>query len=162
MRKNFDTDDNGRLVSGTPNKAFLQIGDYPRKPSSHLSFLSWEEYVALLGYRLIYKHEYVAGLMKSLTDLIATLKVIKIPCAGLCQYIGFLKLPDEFCLDLQPGDVMKVNFNVEEPESHTDWHMCVVIPLPIAPLKAAIILLTQPWDKEKRNGCTLMTTWNPW
>ncbi|PKX99082.1 uncharacterized protein P174DRAFT_416781 [Aspergillus novofumigatus IBT 16806] len=37
-------------------------------------------------------------------------------------YIGFLELPDEFCPDLQPGDAMMVNFNVEEPESHTDWY----------------------------------------
>jgi hypothetical protein len=76
--------------------------------------------MTLLGYRLIYKHKHVAGLMKSLADSVATLKVVKILQAESHQYIRFLELPDEFRLDLQPGDVMMVNFNVEEPESHTN------------------------------------------
>jgi hypothetical protein len=63
--------------------------------------------------------EYVAGLIESLADSITTLKVIEIPQAVSHQYMGFLELPGEFCLNLQPGDAMKVNFNVEESESHT-------------------------------------------
>ncbi|GIJ84466.1 hypothetical protein Asppvi_003313 [Aspergillus pseudoviridinutans] len=59
---------------GHPNKVFLQIGDYPNQEnrpvvtSTKPSFISWEEYVTLLGHGLIYEHEYVAGLMKSLAD----------------------------------------------------------------------------------------------
>ncbi|GFG21440.1 hypothetical protein IFM5058_11042 [Aspergillus udagawae] len=94
--------------------------------STKPSFLYWEEYVTLLGYSLIYKHEHVEGLVKGLADAIATLKVVKIPQAGSRQYIGFLKLPNEFSLDLQPGDAIKLNFN------------------------AITILLTQPWDKDKQ------------
>ncbi|RHZ50301.1 DEAD/DEAH box helicase [Aspergillus thermomutatus] len=144
---------------GHPSKVFLQIGDYPNQEnrpvvtrSTKPSFLNWEEYVTLLGFGLIYEHEHehVARQMQSLADSIATLKVIEIPGADSRRYIGFLELPDEFCLDLQPGDAMKVNFNVEEPESHTDWHACVVDSLPIAPPKAVTILLTRPWDKENR------------
>ncbi|KAF7159935.1 hypothetical protein CNMCM5623_005441 [Aspergillus felis] len=97
---------------GHPNKVSVQIGDYPNQENRPVvtrsiepSFLSWEEYVTLLGYGLIYKHEYVAGLMKSLADSIATLKVI------------------------EPGDAMRVNFKVEEPES---TGMRVVDSLPIA------------------------------
>ncbi|GFG01584.1 hypothetical protein IFM53868_11018, partial [Aspergillus udagawae] len=109
------------------------IGDYPGQGdhpvitcSTKPSFLCWEEYVTLLGYSLIYKHEYVEGLVKGLADAITTLKVVEIPRAGSRQYIGFLELPNEFSLDLQPGDAMKLNFN------------------------AIIILLTWPWDKDKR------------
>lgn len=72
--------------------------------------------MTLLGYRLIYKHKHVAGLMKSLADSVATLKVVKLLQAESRQYVRFLELPDEFCLDLQSGDVMMVNINVEEPE----------------------------------------------
>ncbi|KAF7131123.1 hypothetical protein CNMCM5793_004110 [Aspergillus hiratsukae] len=104
----------------------------------------------LAGYRLIYTHEHMARQMQSLAESIVTLKVIKIPQADSRQYIGFLELPDEFCLDLQPGDAIKGNFNIEEPESHTDWHACLVDSLPVTPPKAITILLTQPWDKEKR------------
>ncbi|GIK05603.1 hypothetical protein Aspvir_009716 [Aspergillus viridinutans] len=87
---------------GHPNKVF---GDYPNQENRPVvtrsmkpSFLSWEEYVTLLGYGLIYEHEHVAGLMKSLADSIATLKVIEIPRADTRE--------------LQP----------EVPESHINWH----------------------------------------
>jgi hypothetical protein len=85
--------------------------------------------------------EYVAGLIESLADSITTLKVIEIPQAVSHQYMGFLELPGEFCLNLQPGDAKKVNFNVEESESHTGWHACVMDSLPITPPKAVIIHL---------------------
>ncbi|GFF31631.1 hypothetical protein IFM61606_10717 [Aspergillus udagawae] len=79
--------------------------------------------MTLLGYSLIYKHKHVKGLVKGLADAIATLK---------------------------PGDAIKLNFNMKELESHTNWHACVVDTLLIALPKAIIILLTQPWDKDKR------------
>lgn len=66
-------------------KVFLQIGDYPDQDNRPLvtrstkpSFFSWEEYVTLLGYSLIYEHEHIEGLLKSLADTTAMLKVIKI------------------------------------------------------------------------------------
>ncbi|GFF31511.1 hypothetical protein IFM61606_10701 [Aspergillus udagawae] len=145
------------MAEAHQRKVFLQIRDYPSQGnhpvvtrSTKPSFLYWEEYVTLLGYSLIYKHKYVEGLVKGLANAIATLKVVEIPQAGSRQYIGFLELPDKFSLDLQPGDAMKLNFNMKEPESHTDWHACVMDALLIAPPKAITILLTQPWDKDKQ------------
>lgn len=141
---------------------FIQLGQYSEKDArpkyefkTKIPFSSQDEYTTVLGFGAIQEHEYEFDAAQSITCDQLRLRLMTIPGAGNRRYLAFLECPKGMTARIQPGDILKINFEPEIDDRANDWHAVAVPPMPFAPIFDVSLLLTRPWKRNEKQWAIL-------
>lgn len=148
-----------------PNhRPFLQWGDYIQDPAmrpttqigAQLIFDSFEEYLTILGFATIREHEVEAEKYHEMSDEVLGIRCVEVPASKCARFFGLLSRPLDSHTSLQPGDSMKLNFDVAHPDTEEDlWTARVIAALPFAARGDISLLLNCPFNQETKQRQTL-------
>ncbi|KAI9829391.1 MAG: hypothetical protein M1826_005711 [Phylliscum demangeonii] len=131
-----------------PNHFFVQFGqttpvDNRLNPryGRQLIFADFSEYATVLGYGAIIEAEAEVNDYVAFDETAVKAKFMSIPGLGNRRYYGFRDL--QFAnARLAPGERMQVNFDEEQDETKA-WNARVVDNVPITPIGATTVILSQ-------------------
>ena len=156
FRQHLDsiTPNYARFYPKHPDQHFLQSGDYPLPHEwstvcipATATFDDWSEYTTVLGYAAIYEHEVAEKMAVNISEAIFRQRVMNVPFSRDRHYIGFLEPEDELDARFNPGDRLKINFDLERRLETEDWTAVVLEALPCAPQGDVSIAIFRRWDE---------------